>query len=297
MKYRSIRKPNWLISHQLGASKTAEISRWMKEYNLHTVCESAKCPNRGECFEKGTAVFLILGDRCTRNCRFCAIKTGKNLPEPDPDEPKRVAEMAKRLGLKHVIITSVTRDDLLDGGAEHFANTIKEIRNILGDDIFIEVLTPDFLGQKSSLDIIINEKPTVFNHNLETVKKLHPNIRPQASYDRSLSILLYVKQKNPEIITKTGIMLGLGEKTEEVLDLILDVKNNFVDIITIGQYLKSDKNNCSVKEYIHPTTFNLFKKVCEQMGFLYVESGPLVRSSYYSKSLDKIIKKNNYQYR
>ncbi|MCK4357483.1 MAG: lipoyl synthase [Candidatus Cloacimonetes bacterium] len=291
MKLSTIRKPKWLKANKLGSTKTAYISRIMNENNLHTVCESAKCPNKGECFEKGRAVFLIMGDTCTRNCRFCAIKTGKHLPGPDPDEPKRVAEMAKRLELKHVIITSVTRDDLLDGGAKHFVNTIKELRNFLGDDIFIEVLTPDFLGQKSSLDIIINEKPTVFNHNLETVKRLYSNVRPQADYDRSMSILRYIKGEDPEILTKTGIMVGLGEKNEEVLDLLFEVRNNFVDIITIGQYLKSDKKNCSVQDYIHPEVFDFFKKEGEKMGFLHIESGPLIRSSYYSKSLDKILKR------
>lgn len=291
MKQSTIRKPKWLKANKLGSKKTAYISRIMNENNLHTVCESAKCPNKGECFEKGRAVFLIMGDTCTRNCRFCAIKTGKNLPKPDPDEPKRVAEMARRLELKHVIITSVTRDDLLDGGAKHFVNTIKELRNFLGDSIFIEVLTPDFLGQKSSLDIIINEKPTVFNHNLETVKRLYSDVRPQADYDRSMSILRYIKKKDPEILTKTGIMVGLGEKNEEVLDLLSEVRNNFVDIITIGQYLKSDKNNCSVQDYIHPEVFDFFKKEGEKMGFLHIESGPLIRSSYYSESLDKILKR------
>ncbi|MCK4339870.1 MAG: lipoyl synthase [Candidatus Cloacimonetes bacterium] len=290
MNVSTIRKPKWLKAKKLGRAKTAYISRIMTENDLHTVCESAKCPNKGECFEKGRAVFLIMGDTCTRNCSFCAIKTGNHLPKPDPDEPKRVAEMAKRLELKHVIITSVTRDDLPDGGANHFVNTIKELRNHMGNDIFIEILTPDFLGQKSSIDIIINEKPTVFNHNLETVKRLYSDVRPHADYDRSMSILHYVKEKDSEILTKTGIMVGLGEKTEEVLDLLSEAKENFIDIITIGQYLKSDRNNCSVKDYIHPEVFEFYRIEAKKMGFLHVESDPLIRSSYYSKSLDKILK-------
>ena len=291
MKLSTVRKPKWLKSNKLGSTKTAYISRIMNENDLHTVCESAKCPNKGECFEKGRAVFLIMGDTCTRNCSFCAIKTGKHLPQLDPDEPKRVAEMAKRLELKHVIITSVTRDDLLDGGANHFVKTIKKLRNFMGNHIFIEVLTPDFLGKESSLDIIINEKPTVFNHNLETVKRLYSDVRPQADYDRSMSILRYVKEKDTEIITKTGIMVGLGEKTEEVIDLLFEVRNNFVDIITIGQYLKSDKNNYSVQDYIHPEVFDFYKMEAKKMGFLHIESGPLIRSSYYSQNPIEILKK------
>lgn len=294
MREVSVRKPNWLKAKRLGSAKTAYISRIMAENNLYTVCESAKCPNRGECFEKGRAVFLILGNICTRNCRFCAIKTEKNLPPPDPDEPKRVAEMSKKLGLKHVIITSVTRDDLPDGGTAHFVNTIREVRNSLGKDVLIEVLTPDFSGEKSSVDLIIKEKPTVFNHNLETIKRLYSHIRPQADYDRSLSILRYVKEQNPEILTKTGIMVGFGEKTYEVLDLISEVRNNFVDIITIGQYLQPDKSNCPVKDFIHPEVFDFYKSEAKKMGFMHVESGPLIRSSYYTKSLDEIIKRHNY---
>ncbi|MEA3474889.1 MAG: lipoyl synthase [Candidatus Cloacimonadota bacterium] len=290
MREISIRKPNWLKARRLGSAKTAYISRIMAENNLYTVCESAKCPNRGECFEKGRAVFLILGNVCTRNCRFCAIKTGKNLLLPDSEEPKRVAEMSKKLGLKHVIITSVTRDDLPDGGAAHFVNTIREIRNSLGKDVLIEVLTPDFSGEKSSVDLIIKEKPTVFNHNLETIKRLYSHIRPQADYDRSLSILRYVKEQNPEILTKTGIMVGLGEKIYEVLDLISEARNNFVDIITIGQYLQPDKSNCPVKDFIHPEVFDFYKSEAKKMGFMHVESGPLIRSSYYTRSLDEIIK-------
>ena len=297
MREVSIRKPNWLKAKRLGSAKTAYISRIMAENNLYTVCESAKCPNRGECFEKGRAVFLILGNICTRNCRFCAIKTGKNLLPPDPDEPKRVAEMSKKLGLKHIIITSVTRDDLPDGGAAHFVNTIREIRNFLGKDVLIEVLTPDFSGEKSSVDLIIKEKPTVFNHNLETIKRLYSYIRPQADYNRSLSILRYVKEQNPEILTKTGIMVGFGEKTYEVLDLISEARNNFIDIITIGQYLQPDKSYCPVKDFIHPEVFDFYKSEAKKMGFMHIESGPLIRSSYYTKSLDEIIKKNNYQSR
>jgi lipoic acid synthetase len=253
------------------------------------VCESARCPNRGECFEKGRAVFLILGDLCTRNCRFCAIPKGKEPDKPDPDEPRRVAQVAKQIGLKHVIITSVTRDDLEDGGSSHYVQTIKEIRTQLGDDVLIEVLTPDFQGDTSAWDSIIDERPTVFNHNLETVPRLYPIIRPKANYKRSLSLLGYIKTKNPAIITKTGIMLGLGETSAEVISLLKDARNQCVDMITIGQYLQASKNAYPVKEYISPDKFRYYKSICDDLGFLYVESGPLIRSSYYSEDLSEIL--------
>ena len=285
-----LRKPDWLKSQKLGRKRTVEISKIMTENNLHTICESAKCPNKGECFEKGRAVFLILGNACTRNCKFCAVKTRKNLPKPDSDEPKRVAEMAKKLGLNHIIITSVTRDDLSDGGASQFVKTIRELRKKLGNKIYIEVLTPDFGGSKEAIKSIINENPTIFDHNLETVKRLYKNVRPQANYYRSLSILKFVKKKNPDIFTKTGIMVGLGETNEEVIDLLEDAKKNFVDIISIGQYLKSAKENLPVKEYILPKVFENYKNVATEMGFFYVESAPLVRSSYYTIDLKEILK-------
>jgi len=273
----------------LGASNTANLTKMLSKYKLHTVCESARCPNRGECFEKGTAVFLIMGNECTRNCRFCAIPTTVHALPLDPDEPRRVAEMSQKLGLKHVIITSVTRDDLDDGGAAHFQKTIKEIRALLGNKVFIEVLTPDFKGNENAIDTVVKEKPTIFNHNLETIKRLYSTIRPQADYKRSLSLLERVKKQDPKIITKTGIMVGLGESQNEVLQVMKDARKVGVDMLTIGQYLQATTNNFPVQEYIHPEIFDKYKTDGMEMGFLYIESAPLVRSSYYSQNLATIL--------
>jgi len=276
----------------LGASNAANLTKMLSKYGLHTVCESARCPNRGECFEKGSAVFLIMGDECTRNCKFCAIPTTAHPLPLDPDEPRRVAEMSRKLGLKHVIITSVTRDDLEDGGAAHFQKTIKEIRALRGEDVFIEVLTPDFRGKESAIDLVAKEKPTIFNHNLETIKRLYSTIRPQADYERSLALLERVKTQAPKIITKTGIMVGLGESRDEVLQVMKDARNVGVDMMTIGQYLQATLKNYPVREYIHPKIFEDYKEEGMKMGFLYIESAPLVRSSYYSKDLATILQNN-----
>ena len=276
----------------LGASNAANLTKMLSKYGLHTVCESARCPNRGECFEKGSAVFLIMGDECTRNCRFCAIPTTAHPLPLDPDEPRRVAEMSRKLGLKHVIITSVTRDDLEDGGAAHFQKTIKEIRALRGEDVFIEVLTPDFRGKESAIDLVAKEKPTIFNHNLETIKRLYSTIRPQADYERSLALLERVKTQEPKIITKTGIMVGLGESRDEVLQVMKDARNVGVDMMTVGQYLQATLKNYPVREYIHPKIFEDYKEEGMKMGFLYIESAPLVRSSYYSKDLATILQNN-----
>lgn len=275
----------------LGASNTANLTKILAKYELHTVCESARCPNRGECFEKGSAVFLIMGDKCTRNCRFCAIPTTAQPLPLDTDEPRRVAEMSQKLGLKHVIITSVTRDDLNDGGAEHFLKTIKEIRALLGEEVFIEVLTPDFKGNDRAIDCIVNEKPTIFNHNLETIKRLYSAIRPQADYERSLSVLKRVKMQDSKVITKTGIMVGLGESQDEVQQVMRDARSAGVDMMTIGQYLQATTKHYPVHEYIHPKIFEVYQEKGMKMGFLYIESGPLVRSSYYSTDLATILQK------
>ena len=289
---KPLRKPSWLRAEMLGASNTANLTKMLAKYELHTVCESARCPNRGECFEKGSAVFLIMGDECTRNCRFCAIPTTAHPLPLDPDEPRRVAEMSQKLGLKHIIITSVTRDDLDDGGAEHFKKTIREIRALRGEDVFIEVLTPDFKGKESAIDIFVKEKPTIFNHNLETINRLYSTIRPQADYERSLVVLERVKMQDPKIITKTGIMVGLGESQDEVLQVMRDARSAGVDMMTIGQYLQATTKNYPVHEYIHPKIFEVYKEEGMKMGFLYIESGPLVRSSYYSTDLATILQKN-----
>jgi len=289
---KSLRKPSWLRAEMLGASNTANLTKMLAKYELHTVCESARCPNRGECFEKGSAVFLIMGDECTRNCRFCAIPTTAHPFPLDPDEPRRVAEMSQKLGLKHIIVTSVTRDDLDDGGAEHFKKTIKEIRSLRDEDVFIEVLTPDFKGKETAIDSVVNEKPTIFNHNLETIKRLYLTIRPQADYERSLSLLKRVKKQDQKVITKTGIMVGLGESQDEVLQLMRDARGAGVDMMTIGQYLQATTEHYPVQEYVHPKIFEMYQEEGMKMGFLYVESGPLVRSSYYSTDLATILQKN-----
>lgn len=289
-------KPVWLKAKILGAARTSEISNIIHSHNLNTVCESARCPNRGECFEKETAVFMILGNECTRNCKFCAIHSTTEPESPDGNEPVKVAKLAKQFGLEHVIITSVTRDDLPDEGAEHFAKTIRAIRNTCPKNTTIEVLTPDFNGKHQALDIVLKENPTVFNHNLETVPGLYSQIRPQANYFQSLAVLKYAKRGKRKIFTKTGFMLGLGEGQPEVLSLLRDARDAEVDMLTIGQYLQADRKNVPVKNYIHPEIFDFYKNKAYEMGFKYVESAPLVRSSYYTKKFTEIMDKINYTF-
>ncbi len=251
----------------------------LRSYKLHTVCEEARCPNIGKCFNNKTATFLILGDICTRNCGFCAVKKGIPL-KPDEDEPENISRMVLELNLDYVVITSVTRDDLDDGGAEQFENTIKYIKN-KNKDIKVEVLIPDFKGDLNSLKKIFNGNPDVINHNLETVKKLYPSVRPLADYKRSLEILRISKLNG--FITKTGIMLGLGETEKDVKELIEDISNVGCDILTLGQYLSPSKNHIPVYEYIHPEIFEKYKDYALNKGIKYVVSGPLVRSSYMAK--------------
>ena len=260
----------------------------MRAQKLVTVCEEARCPNLSECWSKKTATFMILGDTCTRSCRFCAVKTGKG-GALDPDEPRRVAESAQALGLKHTVVTSVNRDELPDGGARHFAQTIHWLRALLPDTI-IEVLTPDFLGNKANIQIVVDAKPHVFNHNIETVPRLYRRVRPQARYPRSLQFLQYVKRADPGIYTKSGLMVGLGETRDEVVALLEDLKAHDVDAVTIGQYLRPTKNHLPVAEYVHPDVFAEYKAIGEAMGFLFVASGPFIRSSYNAKEFsDKFL--------
>ncbi|MEA2104433.1 MAG: lipoyl synthase [Candidatus Cloacimonadota bacterium] len=287
------RKPVWLKANILGAARTSKITNIIHSQNLNTVCESARCPNRGECFEKGTAVFMILGNECTRNCRFCAIKYTTEPKIPDPNEPEKIAKLAKQFGLEHVIITSVTRDDLPDGGADHFAKTLRKIRKICNENTTTEVLTPDFKNNHNSIDLVLNENPTVFNHNLETIPRLYEKVRPQANYKQSLEVLKYARNRDTNIITKTGIMVGLGETQREVLDLLHDARDAGVKMLTIGQYLQADRKNLPVIDYIHPKIFDYYKKMALKMGFQYVESAPLVRSSYYTNKFNKIVDKIN----
>ena len=275
------RIPEWLTIKLPKRQGIEEVEGLIRGAGLVTVCEEARCPNLGECWSKKTATFMILGDTCTRSCRFCAVKTGKGGPL-DPDEPRKVAESARALGLKHVVVTSVNRDELPDGGSRHFAETIGWLRALLPDSI-IEVLTPDFLGNKANVQTVMDAKPHVFNHNIETVPRLYRQVRPQARYARSLQLLQYVKAESPEIYTKSGLMVGLGETKDEVVALLEDLKAHDVDAVTIGQYLKPGKKYLDVVEYVHPDQFAEYQRIGEAMGFLFVASGPFIRSSYNAK--------------
>jgi len=275
LKGDAVRLPEWIKVKNLGGIH--DTKRVLRSYGLSTVCEEAKCPNIGECFSRPTATFMILGSKCTRNCAFCSIDS--SLPELlDHEEPERIAMAAREMGLRYVVITSVTRDDLYDGGAGHFAKTVYSVRQYL-PGVKIEVLTPDFNGNIRSLITVLNSKPDVYNHNVETVPRLYPVIRPFAEYRRSLSLLEYAKKTTPEIYTKSGLMLGFGEKITEVMNVLRDLRNAGCDIITIGQYLRPSRFNIAVVEYVSPEIFERLRIAALSMGFKYVASAPLVRSS------------------
>ncbi|HOJ09782.1 MAG TPA: lipoyl synthase [Clostridiales bacterium] len=280
-------KPDWLRIKVQGDHKLAETEDILKRLSLNTVCEEANCPNRMECFNKRTATFMILGRVCTRNCTFCNVE--KNVPQPvDPDEPARVARAAAEMKLKHVVITSVTRDDMPDGGAGHFARVIEEIRK-LSDEVVIEVLIPDFKGNEEALLKVVEAGPEIINHNVETVPALYSGVRPKAVYERSLALLANVKKANKNIYTKSGIMLGLGEKKNQVEEVLKNLRKVECDFLTIGQYLAPSKKHHPVIEYIHPDTFEEYKKLGYDLGFKYVASGPLVRSSYHADEAMKAL--------
>ena len=289
-----LRKPKWLTSKKIGASKAQEIKRLLREYNLHTVCESARCPNLGECFENGTATFMILGNICTRNCTFCAIeKSEKNLLPPDSEEPRSIAELSKKLGLKHVVITTVTRDDLPDGGAYQFIEVIKQIRKICEENISIEVLISDFNGDLKQVIKVVDAAPDILNHNVETIPRLYSAVRPKANFKRSISVLHVAHKSNRNILLKSGFMVGLGETKKEVLILLKELRKADVDIVTIGQYMQPSKDHYPVNEYIHPEVFDFYKDEGEKMGFKIVESAPLVRSSYHAERARKIMRNHS----
>lgn len=273
-------KPQWLrVPANTGAANES-VMNMMRLLNLHTVCEEASCPNCGECFGRRTAAFMILGRECTRNCTFCCVSKGTPVP-PDPSEPGNLAEAAARLGLRYVVVTSVTRDDLPDGGASHFASVITAIRGRLGDGCpVIEVLIPDFQGNSDSLKTVADARPEVINHNIETVPRLYPEVRPMANYQRSLELLGRVRKLDPAILTKSGIMLGLGETCDEVLAVFEDLRSHGCDCLTIGQYLAPSPKHHPLVEYITPEQFDWYRDRACQAGFRYVASGPLVRSSY-----------------
>ena len=275
------RLPEWLRITLPTSDSFARTRRLLDELKLHTVCESAKCPNHWECWEKGTATFMIAGDRCTRACGFCAVSTAKPLAL-EADEPARVAEATRRMKLKHVVITAVARDDLKDGGADHFRQTIEKVRE-LNPNIVIEVLVPDFNESDASIENVLDANPHIFNHNLETVRRLTPSVRHRATYDRSLTVLKKVKEKRGDTIyTKSGIMLGLGERDDEVVVAMGDLRAAKCDILTLGQYLQPSLKHLPVIEFVAPEQFAALGRVARELGFVHVASGPMVRSSYHA---------------
>ena len=275
------RLPEWLRIKLPTADTFGRTRSLLSELKLHTVCESAKCPNHWECWSKGTATFMIAGDRCTRACGFCAVSTAKPLAL-EMDEPMRVAEATRRMQLKHVVITAVARDDLKDGGAGHFRQTIEAVRS-LNPGIVIEVLVPDFNESDAAIETVLAAAPHVFNHNLETVRRLTPEVRHRATYDRSLSVLAKVKARlGPSIHTKSGLMLGLGETEPELFQAMRDLRTSACDILTLGQYLQPTLKHLPVVEFVPPGRFAAYKTFAESLGFAHVASGPMVRSSYHA---------------
>lgn len=276
------RLPDYLKRPIIDTDKTRTVRKILKTKCLNTVCENARCPNKNECYTKNTATFLIMGNDCTRNCKYCNISCAR--PEPlDLEEPKHVAEAVQALGLKYAVITSVTRDDLPDGGAEHFANCIYEIRKLC-PDTKIEILTPDFKGNRDCLDVIIKAHPDVFNHNIEAVRDIFKSVRPQGDYECSLEVLKYVKD-NSNILTKSGLIIGLGETFEQIEQTLIDLKNVGCDIVTIGQYIQPSKHHLEVAKYYTPEEYNKLKELANKVGIKNHQIGPLVRSSYRAAEL------------
>ena len=273
------RLPAWLRARHTHFEAVHQLKTELRRLNLHTVCESARCPNLHECFHRGTATFMILGNLCTRGCGFCSVPKSRHPGALDPAEPGHVARMARAMRLKHVVITSVNRDDLADGGSEHFAATVREVRAAL-PEARVEVLTPDFQGALGAVARVLDARPDIFNHNMETVPRLYRRVRPQADYRQSLSVLTFAKQHRPDAFTKSGAMLGLGETREEVQHLMRDLREADVDIVTLGQYLQPTRRNLPVTEFIPPAQFDQYRDFGLSLGFQTVFSGPLVRSSY-----------------
>jgi lipoyl synthase len=273
------RLPSWIREKKLSLQQLHELKGLFREKSLHTVCESLACPNRSECFTRGTATFMILGDVCTRTCGFCNVASGLPWALPSPAEPAAVAEAARKMGLRHVVVTSVTRDDLPDGGARHFADTIGALRAAI-PAATVEVLTPDFRGLRSAVEEVVAARPDYFNHNVETVPRLYRFARPGARFERSLDVLRFAKEADPAIVTKSGFMLGLGETKEEVVEMMGRLLEARCDILTIGQYLQPKKEKLAVVEYVAPEVYDELRERGERMGFRSVFSGPFVRSSY-----------------
>ncbi|MGH9985301.1 MAG: lipoyl synthase [Nitrososphaeraceae archaeon] len=281
MEVDPLKRPDWIRIRLLPSGKKYfELRNSLRTLRLHTVCEEARCPNIAECWESGTATIMIMGDRCSRRCKFCSVQNGK-LGPLDPDEPLRVATAIKKWALKYVVITSVCRDDLMDGGAEHIANTVKAIRSISDGKIAVEPLIPDFQGKYEAIEKVVKSEPQVISHNIETVRRLSPAIRDiRASYDLSLCVLRTIKQINPGIYTKSSFMLGLGETQDEVVESMNELRAAGVDVVTLGQYLQPGLGHIPVAEYICPTAFETYKNIAYEMGFKFVAAGPFVRSSY-----------------
>jgi lipoyl synthase len=274
------RRPEWLKLSPFDAAALSDIRKLTRRLGLHTVCESARCPNRQKCFSEGTATFMILGNVCTRNCAFCAVASGR--PQaPDPQEPENVAAAVAELQLKYAVITSVTRDDLFDGGAGHFVRTIEAIHD-RDPDVVVEALVPDFRGSLAALRSVADTSLAVLNHNIETVPRLYPEVRPQAEYRRSLELLNQARLFNPRLLTKSGLMLGLGETREEVIDVMADLRLAGCDLLTIGQYLQPSLKHHELVRYASPEEFAEYEDIGKKLGFRYVASGPLVRSSFHA---------------
>ena len=273
------RLPAWLRATRTHFESVHQLKTELRGLNLHTVCESARCPNLHECFHRGTATFMILGNLCTRGCGFCSVPKSRHPGALDPDEPGHVARMASDMRLRHVVITSVNRDDLADGGSEHFAATVREVRTAL-PDARVEVLTPDFQGDPEAVARVLDAGPDIFNHNMETVPRLYRRVRPQADYRQSLDVLKFAKQHRPAALTKSGAMLGLGETVDEVHQLMRDLRQADVDVATLGQYLQPARRNLPVTEFVPPAQFDAYRDFGLSLGFKIVFSGPLVRSSY-----------------
>jgi len=275
---RYVRKPDWLRVRLPAGEAPAWVNKLLREGRLHTVCEEAHCPNLGECWGHRTATFLIMGDVCTRNCRFCNVQTGRPAPL-DPEEPRHVAEATAAMQLRHVVITSVDRDDLPDGGAAHFAETIRQVR-AAATDCTIEVLIPDFRGQPAPLETLLDAHPDILNHNIEMVRRFYPEVRPQGKYEWALAVLRHTRRYQSGALTKSGMMIGLGETWDEILETLDDLRAADVDILTIGQYLQPSRDHWPVAHYYEPEQFEALKILGLARGFKWVESGPLVRSSY-----------------
>ncbi len=285
------RKPEWLRIDMSKGRSLDYVENMLRKYSLSTVCEEANCPNRMECYSRKTATFMILGKECSRNCRFCNVSHG-TLEEVDPKEPENLASAAVEMGLKHVVVTTVTRDDLPDGGAGHFAKVVNAIR-AKDSSITIELLISDLQGQQEALKTVVDSKPEIINHNVETVPRLYKEIRPMAIYERSLDVLRQVKEMDDMILTKSGMMVGLGEKEEEVIEVMKDLRDVGCDFLTLGQYLRPSEKHYPVMEYVSPETFERYRIKAEELGFKFIASGPFVRSSYKAAdALDAVGAKN-----